>query len=202
VPASARGRIESVDRVQHAGLSTLLATRLTPENRILSDDATPRKGLELEVADFGPIAEATVELRPLTVFIGPSNTGKSWLAMLIYALHRFMGGALGTGTRRLVLPGRMFDTRTKFASDEAVHRAIDELVKALYRRGAPPGEEIPLANAVAEEMRLALARHRSRRGRFGPVRAGNRQRPFRPFDSGWRDGPCRRRAPSHRRPAR
>jgi len=158
VPASARGRIESVNRVQHAGWSTLLATRLTRENRILSDDATPPKGLELEVADFGPIAEATVELRPLTVFIGPSNTGKSWLAMLIYALHRFMGGALGTGTRRLVLPGRMFDTRTKFASDEAVHRAIDELVKALYRRGAPPGEEIPLANAVAEEMRLALAR--------------------------------------------
>ncbi len=47
--------------------------------------------LELEVSDFGPIAEAKIELRPLTVFVGPSNTGKSYLAILIYALHRFLG---------------------------------------------------------------------------------------------------------------
>ena len=45
--------------------------------------------LELQVRDFGPIVEATVELRPLTVFVGPSNTGKSVLAILCYALHRF-----------------------------------------------------------------------------------------------------------------
>ena len=42
----------------------------------------------LKVRDFGPIAEANVTLRPLTVFVGPSNTGKSYLATLIYALHR------------------------------------------------------------------------------------------------------------------
>ena len=48
----------------------------------------------LEVANFGPIMEATVDLRPLTVLVGPSNTGKSYLAILIYALHRFFGGAL------------------------------------------------------------------------------------------------------------
>ena len=42
----------------------------------------------LDVSDFGPIAKASVELRPLTVFIGPSNTGKSYLAILIYVLHK------------------------------------------------------------------------------------------------------------------
>lgn len=46
-----------------------------------------RKPMELEVSDFGPIARARIDLRPLTVFVGPSNTGKSYLAMLIYALH-------------------------------------------------------------------------------------------------------------------
>ena len=51
-----------------------------------------RNPLELEVANFGPIAEAKIDLRPLTVFVGPSNTGKSYLAVLIYALHRFFGG--------------------------------------------------------------------------------------------------------------
>ena len=45
----------------------------------------------IEVRDFGPIVEASVEMRPLTVFIGPSNTGKSYLAVLLYALHRCLG---------------------------------------------------------------------------------------------------------------
>lgn len=45
----------------------------------------------LSVKDFGPIAEATVELRPFTVFVGASNTGKSYLAILLYALHQFFG---------------------------------------------------------------------------------------------------------------
>ena len=53
------------------------------------DDLTKQDVLELEVANFGPIVEAKIDLRPLTVFVGPSNTGKSYLAILIYALHRF-----------------------------------------------------------------------------------------------------------------
>ena len=120
---------------------------------------TPKPGnLELEVTDFGPIAGAKVELRPLTVFIGPSNTGKSWLAMLIYALHRFMGGALGSGARRLLLPRRMFHAPSQFAKSPGVRRAIDELVKDLYRPGAPTGEEILLSSVLTEEMRRALDR--------------------------------------------
>ena len=47
--------------------------------------------LELKVTNFGPIAKAEIKLRPMTVFVGPSNTGKSYLATLIYALHRFFG---------------------------------------------------------------------------------------------------------------
>ncbi len=120
---------------------------------------TPKPGnLELEVTDFGPIVKAKVELRPLTVFIGPSNTGKSWLAMLIYALHRFMGGTMGSGARRLILARRMFHVPMQFASGRAVHHAIDELVKDLYRRGAPAGEQIALSSVLSEEMRLALGR--------------------------------------------
>lgn len=47
------------------------------------------QNLELSVTDFGPIAKAKIDLRPLTVFVGPSNTGKSYMAVLIYALHQF-----------------------------------------------------------------------------------------------------------------
>ena len=52
---------------------------------------TTNRPLTLDVTDFGPVAQACVDLRPLTVFVGPSNTGKSWLATLAYALHRYFG---------------------------------------------------------------------------------------------------------------
>ena len=52
-------------------------------------DPNAHDSLELEVNDFGPIVHAKIDLRPLTVFVGPSNTGKSYLATLIYALHRY-----------------------------------------------------------------------------------------------------------------
>ncbi len=58
------------------------------------------KRLKLEVSNFGPIAEGTVELRPMTVFVGPSNTGKSYLATLIYALHQFFCAYAGTSDSR------------------------------------------------------------------------------------------------------
>ena len=44
--------------------------------------------LTFTVKNFGPLAEGTVELRPLTVFVGGSNTGKSYMAAAIWAAAR------------------------------------------------------------------------------------------------------------------
>lgn len=46
----------------------------------------------LDLKDFGPIAKASVELKPLTVLIGPNNSGKSYLALAIYSLSRALSG--------------------------------------------------------------------------------------------------------------
>ena len=46
----------------------------------------------INVKNFGPIEKAEIDLRPLTVFVGESNTGKTYLAALIYALHQRFGG--------------------------------------------------------------------------------------------------------------
>ena len=47
------------------------------------------KDLMLNVDGFGPIAQAeNVLIKPMTVFVGPSNTGKSYLAILLYAISR------------------------------------------------------------------------------------------------------------------
>ena len=40
------------------------------------NDLTKQDALELEVANFGPIVEAKIDLRPLTVFVGPRQHGK------------------------------------------------------------------------------------------------------------------------------
>ena len=48
--------------------------------------------IQIAVENFGPIEKAEIDLRPLTVFVGESNTGKTYLAALIYALQRTFEG--------------------------------------------------------------------------------------------------------------
>ncbi len=81
--------------------------------------------LELEVTDFGPIVEAKVDLRPLTVFVGPSNTGKSYLAILVYALHRVFGGDTYAAER-------YFRGRFQFLSGRGGQDLSEERVGALF----------------------------------------------------------------------
>ena len=53
---------------------------------------TQHPKVEIAVKNFGPIVEANIDLRPLTVFVGPSNTGKTYFATLVYALHGILDG--------------------------------------------------------------------------------------------------------------
>ncbi|MCY4652421.1 MAG: AAA family ATPase [Dehalococcoidia bacterium] len=54
-----------------------------------------QKNLKLAVKNFGPIREGEVEFKPLTVFIGPNNSGKSYMATLLYALLQALIGGSG-----------------------------------------------------------------------------------------------------------
>ena len=48
--------------------------------------------IHIAVENFGPIEKAEIDLRPLTIFVGESNTGKTYLAALIYAIQRAFEG--------------------------------------------------------------------------------------------------------------
>ena len=48
--------------------------------------------IHIAVENFGPIEKAEIDLRPLTVFVGESNTGKTYLSALIYALYQNFEG--------------------------------------------------------------------------------------------------------------
>ena len=116
--------------------------------------------LGLKVTNFGPIVEADIDLRPLTVFVGPSNTGKSYLAILIYALHSLFAGYLGS-PQRLFLAGR--DRDRSHDPDIAVE-TIDRLRKWLEELPDKPDPDSPtdaspLPPNIADLVRDAM-RHR------------------------------------------
>ena len=90
--------------------------------------------VQISVQNFGPVAKADIDLRPLTVFVGESNTGKTYLSALIYALHqnfegfsRFPWAVHGT----LFLES-IYHAQDSFSSTPAVLMA--EILEALRKR--------------------------------------------------------------------
>ncbi len=123
-------------------------------------DSPAQERTELEVKDFGPIVEARIDLRPLTVFVGPSNTGKSWLATLIYALHRCFSSEAGTDYRRSPQGRRMPRIgRVRQQPGEIIDAFVTSTLGSLLLRefigkGKSPTEEsIPLPGPLLEEIR-------------------------------------------------
>lgn len=155
-------------------------------NDFSSDDP-----LELEVDNFGPIAKAKVELRPLTVFVGPSNTGKSYLAILIYALHRFFSSGQRFGDWRwfpndIQLNGKnklskknlndlaewtnsaLFEDTTKLSAEGsvAVPEPVADFIRSAFTRFNSLGDHIAheISRCFGINETRALIREKSRGG--------------------------------------
>ena len=161
----------------------------------------PRDTLEIEVTDFGPIVEAKVDLRPLTVFVGPSNTGKSYLAILIYALHRFFGNDEWHGERlRYSLRWNSKEWRSKTAAglaefmksnfgemDEAtvkgsiaLTRQVAEAIRSVFDvQGKAIGDEISRCFGYAGAGELI---RKEKRDHASVVLRGHGNRTSAPFD--------------------
>ena len=114
------------------------------------------RNLMLSVRDFGPIYSAEVELRPLTVFVGPSNTGKSYLAILIYALHKFFNSR--RTTRRPYFSSRRGLLYEQAISEENIARLIDgadQIVSQMKIKGS--SEDFPVPDVIASLIRPMLS---------------------------------------------
>ena len=130
-----------------------------------------RKNLELSVRDFGPIARADIDLRPMTVFVGPSNTGKSYLAILIYALHEFFGRYPSSMVRM-----------TRDSSLDSQNRSDENIVESMFPElidwlasidplmcSADKREVGGLSVAVPDSFRDAIVRYVIKAGRFEEI---------------------------------
>ena len=98
---------------------------------------TTKTNMKISVSNYGPIAKAeNIELCPLTVFVGPSNTGKSYLAVLVHALFNFtrtghiLWGAryIGSSYQRK----RLHIRKNLDASAESVNGNIDSLLTQFF----------------------------------------------------------------------
>ncbi len=53
-----------------------------------SEHVTKPLDLKIDLENFGPVKKGTVQLKPLTIFIGPNNSGKSYVSVLLHSLLR------------------------------------------------------------------------------------------------------------------
>ena len=148
-----------------------------------NEDSSEPRNYRIQVSDFGPIAHADVEFRPLTVFLGPSNTGKSYLATLSYAAHRhfmaapdarwwsFLGRGRGTADRAMDLsPEGVKEFRSwveAITKDQGLSRLPKSLVGMVRL-------EIENAQRVANPLRREIVRSFGSEGTKELVRRSSR----------------------------
>ena len=77
--------------------------------------------LRFQISNFGPVKKAQFDLKPLTIFIGSNNTGKSYTAQLVYAVYR----ALSLASEYGGLYGPLYSHR----------RAVRSQSRGVTRRG-------------------------------------------------------------------
>jgi hypothetical protein len=114
----------------------------------------------IEVADFGPIKAASFFLRPLTVFVGPNNSGKSVLATIAYAALEkrpaIPMALLRSRVRRQYPRGDSTDRQEALFPDERsdwLERVLDERVDPLSSPSIPEQIEATLRDKVADALR-------------------------------------------------
>ena len=105
----------------------------------------------LEIEDFGPIAKADVELRPLTVLAGPSNTGKSYVAKLVYALQGYFAG-------RLLTEGQIRVNTDSFETARTIPdlQGLVEWLEKHLRSAAKEGGDSSIPEGLAVLSRVAV----------------------------------------------
>ena len=93
--------------------------------------------IRIAVENFGPIEKAEIDLRPLTVFVGESNTGKTYLSALIYALQRTFNGIsrVPWSPHRILQLYHVYYSRHPTSSTQALSEETRKILKKLNLTG-------------------------------------------------------------------
>ena len=93
--------------------------------------------IQIAVENFGPIEKAEIDLRPLTVFVGESNTGKTYLTALIYALQRTFNGIsrVPWSPHRILQLYHVYYSRHPISSTQPLSEETRKILKKLNLTG-------------------------------------------------------------------
>lgn len=102
-------------------------------------DTHQSPNVHIAVENFGPIERAEIDLRPLTVFVGESNTGKTYLSALIYALQRTFEGIsrVPWSPHRILQLYSIYYSRHPISSPQALSTETREILEKLSMSGQP-----------------------------------------------------------------
>jgi len=105
--------------------------------RAAESEKKGRIELEVEIENFGPISSGKIRLRPLTIFIGPNNSGKSYTAMLIRSIFESLSAFEISEFR---FPRYIF--RTGFPHDlvRKYNEEVAKIIECQARGLSEPGE--------------------------------------------------------------
>ena len=112
--------------------------------------------LTISVKNFGPIAEGSVDLKPLTIFVGPSNTGKSYMATAVYAVMRAVEGRPQVPfIRHLERRGIPVSLSNPWRASDEIANSVKEWVIQQEGKTWDPEEELPVSS-LSQDIQEAL----------------------------------------------
>ena len=114
--------------------------------------------LKISASNFGPIIEGTVELKPLTVFVGPNNSGKSYMAMLIYSLLNQFPQQFSNAWRRRWLRSRSASLEELFEQQGELVDEVDRWARHLFKDPRKTAQVVykDLPNVLKREIEKAI----------------------------------------------
>ena len=110
--------------------------------------------LTVSVKNFGPIAEGSVDLKPLTIFVGPSNTGKSYMATAVYAVMRAVSHFGLAKTRNTRMAGNAWAISSTVLDGDITEESLRSLQEWVREEIRYPGEQSTrLVESLPDEIR-------------------------------------------------
>ena len=91
------------------------------------------KDIKFQIKDFGPISKADIDIKPLTIFIGKNNTGKSYAALLLYSL---MKAAKVSWCKRYRYEQMELEKYIKNSITRQIERIFDNYLKEMINKNS------------------------------------------------------------------
>jgi len=98
--------------------------------------AAPRAPLEISVTNFGPISRGKFRVGPMTIFVGPNNSGKTYAALLAHSVLSCLSARASPWSLASLIGGRL--------KDPAFRRLVSEM-GSLARSASSGRKRVPPA---------------------------------------------------------